>query len=280
MQSIEITAKNVEEAKKQAATQLGVDASSLEVTVLEETKGLFGKSNVRVRAEVKAAAPAKAEKPSRAKAEKAPKAEKPAPVEEAPVAAAPVAEEKPERPSRSRPAGRGKKEEAAPAASETSDAGPVQSEATEEDAERMLDILQRLADSTGLTLTVEGGATNGRYVSLSIGGDDAGYMVGKNGEVINSLQYLLNIIYNQQVGNGVRATLDGNDYRAKREEQLTILANRIASQVEKRGEEAVLDALPAFERRIIHKALGDHASVMTYSEGEEPNRRVVIAPRD
>lgn len=280
MQSIEITAKNVEEAKKQAATQLGVDASSLEVTVLEETKGLFGKSNVRVRAEVKVAAPAKAEKPSRAKAEKAPKAEKPAPVEEAPVAAAPVAEEKPERPSRSRPAGRGKKEEAAPAASETSDAGPVQSEATEEDAERMLDILQRLADSTGLTLTVEGGATNGRYVSLSIGGDDAGYMVGKNGEVINSLQYLLNIIYNQQVGNGVRATLDGNDYRAKREEQLTILANRIASQVEKRGEEAVLDALPAFERRIIHKALGDHASVMTYSEGEEPNRRVVIAPRD
>lgn len=281
MQSIEITAKNVEEAKKQAATQLGVDASSLEVTVLEETKGLFGKSNVRVRAEVKAAAPAKAEKPSRAKAEKAPKAEKPAPVEEAPVAAAPVAEEKPERPSRSRPSGRGKKEEAAPAAaSETSDAGPVQSEATEEDAERMLDILQRLADSTGLTLTVEGGATNGRYVSLSIGGDDAGYMVGKNGEVINSLQYLLNIIYNQQVGNGVRATLDGNDYRAKREEQLTILANRIASQVEKRGEEAVLDALPAFERRIIHKALGEHNSVMTYSEGEEPNRRVVIAPRD
>ncbi len=283
MQSIEITARNVEEAKKQAATQLGVDASSLEVTVLEETKGLFGKSNVRVRAEVKSAAPAKAEKPSRAKAEKAPKAEKPAPVEEAPVAEAPAAPaEKPERTPRSRPSGRGKKEEAAPAAaaSETSDAGPVQSEATEEDAERMLDILQRLADSTGLTLTVEGGATNGRYVSLSIGGDDAGYMVGKNGEVINSLQYLLNIIYNQQVGNGVRATLDGNDYRAKREEQLTILANRIASQVEKRGEEAVLDALPAFERRIIHKALGEHNSVMTYSEGEEPNRRVVIAPRD
>lgn len=275
MQSIEVTAKNLEEAKKQAAAQLGVDAGSLEVTVLEETKGLFGKSNVRIRADVKEAAPAKAEQPSRAKAEKAPKAT------EKPVEEKPAAEEKPAPKGRSP---RGKKEEAAPVAAPVAEVpaedGPAQPEATEEDAERMLEILNRLVDSTGLTLTVDGGATNGRYVSLSIGGDDAGYMVGKNGEVINSLQYLLNIIYNQQVGNGVRATLDGNDYRRKREEQLTVLANRIAAQVEKRGEEAVLDALPAFERRIIHKALGEHTAVMTYSEGEEPNRRVVIAPRD
>lgn len=279
MQSIEITAKSLDEAKKQAATQLGVDAKDITVTVIEETKGLFGKTNVRVRAEVaeapapkaaKAAKPAKAEKPAKAAKVEAPvEEEAPEPV----AAPEPVKEEKP------RSGGRGKRPEAAAAPAQGEDA-PALAEATDEDADRMMEILTRLTDATGLNLTLTPGGTNGRYVSLSIGGDDAGYMVGKNGEVLNSLQYLLNIIYNQHVGNGVRATLDGNDYRRNREEQLTILANKIAAQVEKRGEEAVLDALPAFERRIVHKALGEHAGVMTYSEGEEPNRRVVIAPRD
>jgi spoIIIJ-associated protein len=78
----------------------------------------------------------------------------------------------------------------------------------------------------------------------------------------------------------VRVTLDGNDFRRRREDQLTKLAQSIADQVAKRGEEAVLDALPAFERRIVHKALSEYGGVQTYSEGEEPNRRVVIAPAD
>jgi hypothetical protein len=77
---------------------------------------------------------------------------------------------------------------------------------------------------------------------------------------------------------GIRATLDGNDYRRRREEALTQLASKIAAQVLDRGEEAVLDALPAFERRIVHKALSEIDGVTTYSEGEEPNRRVVIVP--
>jgi spoIIIJ-associated protein len=102
--------------------------------------------------------------------------------------------------------------------------------------------------------------------------------VGKHGDVLNAMQYLVNIIASRRIERGVRATLDGNDYRRRREEALTTLAQRIAEQVQKRGEEAVLDALPAFERRIVHKALGEISGVTTYSEGEEPNRRVVIAP--
>jgi spoIIIJ-associated protein len=96
--------------------------------------------------------------------------------------------------------------------------------------------------------------------------------------VLNALQYLVNIIGNRRIANGVRATLDGNDYRKRREDTLTSLAQNIADQVKKRGEEAVLDALPAFERRIVHKALSTVTGITTYSEGEEPNRRVVIAP--
>jgi len=96
--------------------------------------------------------------------------------------------------------------------------------------------------------------------------------------VINALQYLTNIISNRKYDNGVRSTIECNDYRRRREETLTTMAVKIAHAVLERQEEAVLDALPAFERRIVHKALQTVDGISTYSEGEEPNRRVVIAP--
>lgn len=277
MQSIEITAKNLDEAKTQAAAKLGVDASQIEVTVIEESKGLFGKSQMKVKATVTGTASAAEEKPAKAapKGRTAkPKAEKPVEQEVvAEAAPAPVEERapaaKPARPERKSAA-----KEAAPAE------GGSEVEADEAAANQMYELLKTITDASGLDVTVTMSGFQGRYVSLSIGGTDAGYLVGKNGEVLNSLQYVLNVMQNQQVGNGIRSTIDGNDYRQHREEQLTTLANRIADQVEKRGEEAVLDALPAFERRIIHKALSEHAGVVTYSEGEEPTRRVVIGPRE
>jgi spoIIIJ-associated protein len=94
------------------------------------------------------------------------------------------------------------------------------------------------------------------------------------------MQYLMNIIAGRTLDNGVRTIIDGADYRHKREEALVKLARGIAKEVKARGEEAVLDALPAFERRIVHKTLADIEGVTTYSEGEEPNRKVVIAPAD
>ena len=74
--------------------------------------------------------------------------------------------------------------------------------------------------------------------------------------------------------------MDGDNYRSEREKTLTEHAISVAEEVKKRGEEAVFKALPAFERRIVHKALIDYAGVKTYSEGDEPERRVVIAPAD
>jgi spoIIIJ-associated protein len=115
---------------------------------------------------------------------------------------------------------------------------------------------------------------------VQLDGKDVAHLVGKHGEVLNALQYLINIMAGRRFGNGVRVTLDGNDFRKRREDQLTQLAQNIADQVRKRQEEAVLDALPAFERRIVHKALSDLGGITTYSEGEEPNRRVVIAPAE
>lgn len=267
MSSIEVTAKNLDEAKKIAADRLGVDASQIITTVLEESKGLFGKSSLRVKAEVADAPAAKAvveeiveeatapEPPAKkGRAPRKPKAEKA-------EAAAPVAEEAP----------------AAEAAEE--EAGP-QVVATQADADQLLGLVNDLLSAGDLRAEARISDVSGKYVSIQIDGKDTSHLVGKNGEVLNQLQYLLNVMAAQQFHNGIRITLDGNDYRHKREEQLTTLATKIAEQVQLRGEEAVLDALPAFERRIIHKVLADNPAIATYSEGEEPNRRVVIAPAE
>lgn len=285
MQVIEVTAKSLDEAKAQAAKQLGVDVASLNVTVLEETKGLFGKSNVRIKAEVAEAPAAKPARGGRAKkAEAAPApAPAPEPVVEAAPEPAPAAAEKP---ARGR-GGRGKAAAAkaepvaeAPVAAATEEVSSNDPVATQEDADKFVELLNDLMDRAELSVNVHSSGVAGKYVNVHLDGKDAGYLVGKHGEVLNSLQYLVNIVATQQWGNGVRTVLDGNDFRARREQQLTDLAKKIAEQVIKRGEEAVLDALPAFERRLVHKALSEMSGVTTYSEGEEPNRRVVIAPAD
>ncbi len=283
MQFIEISAKSLAEATKAAADKLGVAPEKLNVSVLEETKGLFGKSVVRIKAEVSEAAPTPA----------APVA----PVAVAPVVTEPVASEA-EAPvqKKGQPKRREKKpaatvEESAPAkedakeavapTSETVEEEPVNTVvATQEDAEQLAELVRELVASAGLNVAVKPTTINGRYVNIQLDGKDVAFLVGKHGEVINSLQYLINIIAGRKFNNGVRVTLDGNDYRRRREDALTQLATNIAQQVKERGEEAVLDALPAFERRIVHKALSEYAGIATYSEGEEPNRRVVIAPAD
>jgi spoIIIJ-associated protein len=280
MSSLEITAKSVDEAKKAAAEKLNVSADQLNVTVLEETKGLFGKSSVRIRAEVVSApavpAPAAAAK-GKGKATKA-AAPAPAPVVEEP---APVAEAPAKKDGRKGKKSNEKPAAEAPAADADGDeASGEEVVATQENAEQLSALLRELVESAGLQVNVKVREVSGRYVTLGLDGKDAAFLVGKHGEVLNALQYLVNIIAGRKYANGVRATLDANDYRRRREETLTALAVRIAEQVKERGEEAVLDALPAFERRVVHKALGEISGISTYSEGEEPNRRVVIAPAD
>lgn len=278
MQTVEITAKTVDEAKANAAAKLGVDVGSIVATVLEESKGLFGKTQVRVRCEV--AAPKAAPAPAIKKTPKAVAAAIEATVE--PKAEEPKEEKK--RPARSRAkketAGEDAPAAAAPEAREPREyrEGKEERDATQDDADLLLALLHELVDSADMDIDADVQEISGRYVNIRLGGKDAAFLVGKHGEVINALQYLLNIVASRRYNNGIRATLDANDYRHRREEALTKLARNIASQVLERQEEAVLDALPAFERRIVHKALGEIDGISTYSEGEEPNRRVVVAP--
>ncbi len=282
MEAIELVAANIQEAKELAASKLGVSTDEVTVTVIEETKGLFGKpGKIKVRAEiVKGKAKPKAAKPVKEVA-----APEPTPIDA--VEAELEAPAKTARPTRT-PRAKVVKEEAAVTApgevSGAEDANPSTEDvrppavASEEDAAHVVGILNSLLEKADLRADATLSNLNGRYINVSIDGKDVGYLVGRRGEVLNALQYLTNVIVSRTMQSGVRVTLDGDNYRRRREEALTQLATEIATQVKERGEEAVLDALPAFERRVVHQALIDFEGVTSYSEGEEPNRRVVIGP--
>lgn len=121
--------------------------------------------------------------------------------------------------------------------------------------------------------------SHGRYVEVELVGRDASVLVGKNGEVLDRLQFLLNNIVPRVIDPQVRVVLDGAGWRRRRTERLRNQVIAIANEVKLRGEEAVLPPMPPHERRVVHQALKDDPEVMTYSEGDEPNRYVVISPR-
>ena len=100
-----------------------------------------------------------------------------------------------------------------------------------------------------------------------------------DGSSLDALQYLCNLVINRRLGPEIRLILDASGYRERRAETLRKLAFEYANQVKDRQEECELDPLPAHERRIIHNSLLDDPGVRTYSEGDEPDRRVIIAPR-
>lgn len=274
METLELTSKSLEEARQAAAEQWGVASDRVDVQVIEEVKGLFGKASVKVQATLKPEAPAKGKKPARSS--KAAEPEPPVEAQPEPAPAtkkAPRAEKAKAKPAKSAPA------EPVAASEEPEEDEPREAVvATQADADAMIAIIDEILELGDLEAEVQLKSLNERYVNLELYGRDVAFLVGKHGEVLNALQYLVNVISTRQHGSGVRASLDGNSYRNRREEALTRLAEQIAEQVRDRGEEAVLDALPAFERRVIHKALQEMEGITTYSEGEEPQRRVVIAP--
>lgn len=119
---------------------------------------------------------------------------------------------------------------------------------------------------------------NPPYLEIDLQGDFALEGFGNFGKRLDSLQFLFNLIISRRVRGDVRVLLDCDNYRARRVEALTQLAMDCAAQVKERQEECELDALPPHERRIIHNALSDDPGVRTYSEGEDPDRRTIIAP--
>ncbi|NLZ47665.1 MAG: protein jag [Clostridiales bacterium] len=114
-------------------------------------------------------------------------------------------------------------------------------------------------------------------LKINLVGPDMGIIIGYRGETLDSLQYLVSLVVNKdQDDEYKRVLLDTENYRAKREETLKRLANKTAYKVRKTGRSFKLEPMNPYERRIIHSALQNDQYVETFSEGEEPYRRVVI----
>lgn len=108
-------------------------------------------------------------------------------------------------------------------------------------------------------------------------GDDLGVLIGKHGQTLDSLQYLVNMVANKNAtGARVRIVLDVEDYRKRREETLRQLAERLANKARRYRSKVVLEPMNRHERKIIHMALQNYADIITYSDGVEPHRRIVV----
>jgi len=111
---------------------------------------------------------------------------------------------------------------------------------------------------------------------IKMNGENISMLIGRRGETLDSVQYLTSLCVNRGRDEYMRVSLDTENYRAKREEALRKLANRMANRARKTGKRVALEPMNPYERRILHSALQNDPDVTTHSEGEEPYRRVII----
>ena len=238
------TGKSVEEAVADGLRSLGLTQDEVEVEILNRgSRGLFGIGSepAQVRITPRRVPP-----------------HPPAPAEPAPPALEPAAE----------------------AETETS---PDADEA--EMADLAVELLSETVRHMGFEAEVvaswqEPDADNDeRYLLLNLHGRDLGALIGRRGETLGNLQYLLRLMVNQRLHQWKNIVVDVEQYRQRRAEHLVQLALRSADQVAKTGRALSLEPMPPNERRIIHLALRDHASVFTESSGEGERRKIQILPR-
>ena len=278
--------------------------------------GLFGSRLAKVRLTVKEQEedllasltedkPAK--KPEKKPAEKKPAAEKKAePKQEKPKAEKPAAEKKPapekkekaEPKAPKQPKPKQEKPKAEKAEKPAAEKKPLPPKAPAKPIEKpvvtMLENDQVVADSAagkaqaflkelthlmGVEVDVAVGNDAEGNVFVKMTGDTLGILIGRRGETLDALQYLTSLKINRGQEGYTRVTLDTENYRAKREDTLIRLANRMANRAVKTGRKVSLEPMNPYERRIIHSALQANEAVDTHSEGDEPNRHVVITLR-
>jgi len=152
-------------------------------------------------------------------------------------------------------------------------------EETRNDAEEIAadakEFLNTILEKMGISAVIEKMIKADR-ITLHIHGDDLGVLIGKHGQTLDALQYIINLKANKGKENRFFIMLDVENYRARREETLKNLAHRLASRVKRNRNKVVLEPMNGFERKIIHVALQDTEHVRTESEGQDPYRHVVI----
>jgi spoIIIJ-associated protein len=261
----EYSARSVEEALDAAARELKTPVSQLEYEVVEDSTrtilGLVRRGEVVVRIWPKsvAAKPQPAAEPK----------EVPAPEPEEPSA---PAEEKTE-----------------PSEAEAEEAPEPEGDAFKHNPPELLDaardMVATLIDKMGILAAVEvtdlGGEVDSATgevspVVLNIVGDDLGMLIGRRGDTLRDLQFIVRLLVSRKLGVWPNLVLDVEGYKARRVESLRALAQRMANQARETGRPVILEPMPAHERRIIHLALRDDPDVYTESTGKDEHRKVQI----
>jgi spoIIIJ-associated protein len=154
--------------------------------------------------------------------------------------------------------------------------------ATSEDlepAEALEELLEEIAEGLGLDVEVEVEESGGVLIGR-LQGEDVGLFIGRHGQTIDAVQHLAQRIVFPDGPADVRVVIDANGYRERRAETLRADADEAADEALRLGEPVELAPLPPFERRIVHEYLRDRGDVGTHSEGDEPERRLVVTPQE
>lgn len=271
MEWVETTGKTIEEAKSIALDRLGVDDEDAEFEILEEPKpGLFGRTRgeARVRARVKPRIPrAKNDRRDRRRRDDTKRSEP----REGSTRSDSAGQTRPAR-TKSGPKQEKTMTESTRPARNEEPADPAQVAANAEK------FLQGLAAALGAQATT---ATeiDGENIEVHLNGSDLGLLVGPRGSTLQAVQDLTRVVSQRRVGDhDTRLRIDIGGYRAKRREALSRFVNQVADEVVASGTARALEPMPSADRKIVHDALNGRTDISTHSEGEDPNRRVVIAP--
>jgi len=143
--------------------------------------------------------------------------------------------------------------------------------------ELVTELLELVAAGLGLVATVDV-RQDGEQVIGTLDGDDLGLFIGRHGQTIDAVQHLAQRIVHARTGELRRVVIDAEGYRARRREALERQAEEGAEDAVRHGRPVALDAMTAGERRLVHEYLRDRGGVDTHSEGDEPDRHLVITP--
>ena len=250
-ESVEVSAKSVDEAIDEALEELGLKRQQVEIEILTAGKpGLFGIGGEQARVRVTA-------------------------LEEG--TARPMAE--PEEEDTARPMAEPAVEGAEPAEIEIKDVASPEVDLASDHLSQLLAFMEIDGEVSVRSPETPGDGLGRASAVLDVNGDDLGLLIGRRGTTLAALQYIINLMVSRKMGSRVLISLDIEHYRRRREDSLTGLAQRMADRVRKSGRSLTLEPMPAGERRIVHLVLAEDSAVTTGSVGEGDGRKVVIYPQ-
>ena len=271
MREVIQTGKTIEEALEKAVAELNVDVDDVEYEVLEAaTTGFLGfgskPAKIVARCDVR-----KSDEIISKPSERPKRFEKPAP----PRPERP-ASPRPERAAHPRPEKADTQESKPPRPASFYEKNDEDFVPTENAIPFIEGFLKDLFEKASFNVQANV-VRNGRFIEVNLIGEDVGSVIGKHGDTLDAFQHITQLAFNKALSGGEKIRIDTENYREKREKTLVGLAKSIANRVIKSKGKYELEPMKAYERRIIHSTLQSYPMLTTYSVGNEPQRRIVIA---